>query len=110
MADDDDNDLNAEMLDASESTDSDELGERVGDSIAEAPEHWAGADRVGTTAREERDGETLDERLAEERPDVAPVDQPDRPSANTDPGDLDESVDDVVVDGEPVDGESITYD
>jgi len=110
MADDDDNDLNAEMLDASESTDSDELGERVGDSIAEPPENWAASDRVGTTEREEREGETLDERLAEERPDVAPVEQPGRPSANTDPEDLDESIDDVVVAGEPVDGEDVAYD
>jgi hypothetical protein len=107
---DDDNDLNDEMLDASESTDSDELGEKVGDSIAEPPENWAAANRVGTTAREERDGETLDERLAEERPDVAPVDQPDRPSANTAPENLDESIDDVMVAGEPVDGEDIAYD
>lgn len=110
MADDDDNDLNAEMLDSSESTDSDELGERVGDSIAEAPEDWAGANRVGTTAQEERTGETLDERLAEERPDVEPVEQLDRPSAATAVQNLDESVDDVVVEGEPVDGEDITYD
>lgn len=107
---DDDNDRNAEMLESSESLDSDELGEDVGDTIADAPEDWAGADRVGTTAQEERAGETLDERLAEERPDIEPVDQPDRPSANTAPENLDDSVDDVVVPGEPVDGEDIAYD
>lgn len=106
----DDNDLNDEMLEPSESTDSDELGERVGDEIAEPPEHWAGADRVGTTAAEEREGETLDQRLAEERPDIQPVEQPTRPSANTAPEDLDETVDDVTVPGEPVDGEDLSYD
>ncbi len=107
---DDDNDLNDEMLESSESLDSDELGENVGDTIAEPPEGWAGADRVGTTAQEEREGETLDERLAEERPDIEPVDQPERPVADTDPENLDDSVDDVVVPGEPVDGEDIAYD
>lgn len=33
------------------------------------PEGWSAADRTGVTAREQREGETLDERLAEEEPD-----------------------------------------
>lgn len=106
----DDNDLNDNMLEPSESVDSDELGERTGDTIAEPPERWLGADRVGTTAGEEREGESLDERLAEERPDVQPVEQPARPSANTAPENLDQTVDDVMIPGEPVDGEDIAYD
>lgn len=106
----DDNDPNPEMLDESESLDSDELGENVGDGIAEPPDDWMAADRVGTTAQEERDGETLDQRLAEERPDITPLEQPDRPSANTDAEDLDDSIDEIIVPGEPADGEDIAYD
>ena len=35
------------------------------------PEKWSVLERFGNTAREEREGETLDERLAEEEPDPA---------------------------------------
>jgi len=113
MADDDNDtfiDLNEETLDASESTESDELGERVGDDGYDAPERWAGANRSGTTADEEREGESLEEKLAEERPDTPLQVQPDRPVAATPVDELDESVDDVVVPGEPADGEDISYD
>ncbi|MDY6807827.1 MAG: hypothetical protein SW127_02305 [Actinomycetota bacterium] len=34
------------------------------------PEGWSAADRTGVTTREQREGETLDERLAEEEPDI----------------------------------------
>lgn len=34
------------------------------------PEGWSAADRTGVTTREQREGETLDERLAEEQPDI----------------------------------------
>ncbi|MGZ4588360.1 MAG: hypothetical protein ACXVX9_11230 [Mycobacteriaceae bacterium] len=107
---DDDNDPNDQMLEDSESLDSDELGEGVGDGVADAPEYWAGADRVGTTAREERDGETLDERLAEELPDSGATERPYRPLANTYTEDLDEAANNVIVLGEPVDGEDVAYD
>lgn len=39
----------------------------------EPPERWAGADRFGTTPEEQRVGEDLDHRLAEEEPDVTAV-------------------------------------
>jgi hypothetical protein len=38
----------------------------------EPPERWAEADRFGVTAREQAEGEPLDDRLAEEEPDVQP--------------------------------------
>jgi hypothetical protein len=63
MADDD-------TLSPSESTDSDEVRNDDGDSVVDPPEDWSGADKFGMTAREEREGESLDERLAEEEPDV----------------------------------------
>jgi len=106
MADDDNDtnqDLNEETLDASASTDSDELGERVGDDGYDAPDDWAGADRSGTTADEERMGESLDEKLSEERPDTPLEELPDRPVGATPVDELDESVDDVVVADEPAD-------
>ncbi|MXP19932.1 hypothetical protein GIY30_00945 [Gordonia sp. HNM0687] len=37
------------------------------------PEGWSAADRTGVTTREQREGETLDERLAEEEPDIDEV-------------------------------------
>uniref|UniRef100_UPI003C6E40FC hypothetical protein n=1 Tax=Saccharomonospora viridis TaxID=1852 RepID=UPI003C6E40FC len=36
------------------------------------PEGWSGADRYGTTAREQRDGESLEQRLWQERSETAP--------------------------------------
>ncbi|MCZ9337026.1 hypothetical protein NGM37_04440, partial [Streptomyces sp. TRM76130] len=36
------------------------------------PEKPLGVDKVGTTAAEQHDGETLDERLSQEVPDVSP--------------------------------------
>jgi hypothetical protein len=132
MADDDNDtnqDLNEETLDASASTDSDELGERVGDDGYDAPDDWAGADRSGTTADEERMGESLDEKLSEERPDTPLEELPDRPVGATPVDELDESVDDVVADepaddvvvadepaddvvvaDEPADGTDVSYD
>jgi len=54
----------------SEQLDEDELGTDPLERGVEPPERWSGADRFGTTAREEREGESLDERLAEEAPDL----------------------------------------
>ncbi|MEO9329771.1 hypothetical protein [Gordonia aurantiaca] len=43
----------------------------VGDGV-DVPEDWAAADRSGTTPREQREGETLDEKLDAEIPDEHP--------------------------------------
>src|SRR4051812_14565096 len=56
-------------LTTSEQLDEDELGVDPLEGGVEPPEDWSGADRFGTTPREQRAGETLDERLAEEEPD-----------------------------------------
>jgi hypothetical protein len=42
-----------------------------GDVVVEPPEGCSEADRFGMTAREEREGESLDDRLVEEEPDVS---------------------------------------
>jgi hypothetical protein len=59
-----------DTLSASEGTDSDELRNDDGDIVVDPPEGWSEADRFGVTAREAREGESLDDRLAEEEPDV----------------------------------------
>jgi hypothetical protein len=70
MADDD-------TLSPSESTDSDEVRNDDGDIVVDPPDGWSEADKFGMTAREEREGESLDDRLAEEEPDVLPDPAPD---------------------------------
>ena len=61
-----------ETLDTSESLDSDEVRNADGDDVVDAPDHWSEADRFGTTLREAEQGESLDQRLAEEEPDIPP--------------------------------------
>ncbi len=68
-----------DTLNPSEGTDSDELRNDDGDIVVDPPEHWSEADRFGITAREQREGESLDARLAEEEPDesadaIGPID------------------------------------
>ncbi len=64
-----------DTLDQSESLDADELSIDDGDSTYEPPEQWSEADKFGTTANEQREGESLDAKLAEEIPDTAPEDE-----------------------------------
>ncbi|MFE5587877.1 DUF5709 domain-containing protein [Kitasatospora sp. NPDC056531] len=55
----------------------DTLDERGYDDLLDecysSPEKPLGVDRVGVTAAEQRDGETLDQRIAQEEPDITPV-------------------------------------
>lgn len=60
-----------DTLNASEGTDSDEVRNDDGDVVVDPPEGWSEANRFGMTAREAREGESLDARLAEEEPDVS---------------------------------------
>jgi protease I len=54
----------------SEQLDEDELATDPLGRGMEPPDDWSAADRFGTTPREERDGEPLDERLTEEEPEM----------------------------------------
>jgi len=55
------------------------------DTGIEPPDRWSAGEGYGTTAAEERAGESLDQLLAEEEPDVDPYADEDRhPVANTD--------------------------
>lgn len=96
-----------DTLSPSEGLDADEVRNDDGDEVVDPPEHWSGADKFGTTAREEKEGEPLDQRLAEEEPDVEPEELPDRPVAATPDDDLTEELVDEVVDDESTDLEEI---
>ncbi|MDH6283481.1 hypothetical protein [Prescottella agglutinans] len=65
-------DGSGETLNVSESLDSDEVRNDDGDDVVDAPDEWSEADRFGTTLREAEQGESLDQRLAEEEPDIPP--------------------------------------
>jgi len=56
-------------MNAAEDLDEDSLGTDPLEGGVEPPEHWSGVDKPGTTAREQREGESLEEKLAEERRD-----------------------------------------
>src|SRR5665213_2544437 len=64
------------VLDASDTLDGDP-GDDPLDAGYAAPDRWSAGERFGTTAEEERQGESLDQLLAEEEPDVDPyADEP----------------------------------
>lgn len=56
-----------DTLRPAEALDSDEVRNGDGDEVVDPQDHWAASDRVA----EERDGESLDEKLAAEEPDPA---------------------------------------
>lgn len=93
-----------QTLNSSEGTDSDELHNDDGDIVVDPPDDWSEANRFGMTAREQREGESLDQRLAEEEPDVTPdsIDVAnslaDRPPGRAHRG---------QIDGAPEDGDSL---
>ncbi|MEC3973664.1 hypothetical protein [Amycolatopsis sp. H20-H5] len=97
--------VEAETLNPSEALDEDQLQLDPLEDGVEPPEHWSAANRFGTTPAEAREGEPLDQRLAEEVPDVQPEPIPDRPTAITPVGGLDESID-----AEPADVEQVAPD
>jgi hypothetical protein len=59
------------VLDASDTLDDDRVTDPLDTGIA-AADRWSGASRFGTTPAEEQAGETLEQLLAEEEPDVDP--------------------------------------
>ncbi|MFJ9785221.1 hypothetical protein ACIRSS_37010 [Amycolatopsis sp. NPDC101161] len=91
-----------ESLAPSEALDEDELRVDPLEEGVEPPEHWSAANRFGTTPREAREGEPMDQRLAEEVPDTEPEPVPERPLAVTPADQLDETVEDAPADFEPV--------
>ncbi|MEU8257205.1 DUF5709 domain-containing protein [Micromonospora inaquosa] len=59
------------VLDASDTLDDDRVGDPLDTGIV-AEDHWTAANRFGTTPAEERAGESLEQHLAQEVPDVDP--------------------------------------
>jgi hypothetical protein len=62
----------ATPLSSAEGLDEDNLGVDPLEEGMDPPEHWAGADKYGTTPYEESHSRDLGERLREEQPDVTP--------------------------------------
>jgi hypothetical protein len=104
-----------DLLSPMEGTDSDDVHNADGDEVVDPPDGWTGADKFGMSANEQAEGESLDQRLAEEVPDVTPDD--------IDLRDADGVVDDTLapsdtpvddpgvhrgqIDGAPEDGDSL---
>jgi Family of unknown function (DUF5709) len=66
------------------------------------PQHWSTASRFGTTAAEEEEGESLDQLLAEEEPDLQPVPDDEQPEDIAGDADVaDEDVDGLLLDDGP---------
>jgi hypothetical protein len=84
-----------EMLTDIEGLDEDDLRVDPLEEGVDPPERWSAADRFGTTRAELREGESLDQKLSEEQPDIEPDDLPDRPLAVTPADQLDDSIDDI---------------
>jgi len=61
-----------DLLSPMEATDSDDVRNADGDEVVDPPDDWSGADKFGMSTDEQRAGDTLDHRLAEEEPDVLP--------------------------------------
>jgi hypothetical protein len=66
------------------------------------PQHWTSASRFGTTGAEQEDGESLDQLLAEEEPDIPRAPDEDQPADTAgDPDAADEDVDGLLLDDGP---------
>lgn len=79
-------------LQSAQNLDEDELNVDPLEEGVEPPERWSSVAEERPTPREQREGETLDERLTEERPDT-PTGGVERPLTETREHELDESVD-----------------
>jgi len=87
-----------ETLNPEESTDSDEVRNDDGDIVVDPPDDWSEADKFGMTAREAEEGESLDDKLSAEEPDVLPAQPPTERPTRVHRG---------QIDGTPEDGESL---
>ncbi|WHT15953.1 hypothetical protein N8J89_22750 [Crossiella sp. CA-258035] len=92
-------------LTAAEDLDEDRIGVDPLEEGVEPPEDWAEANRHGTTAREQSEGEPMADRLAEEVPDQQPELPPERPLGATPDDELDETIDEAPPEADPELGE-----
>jgi hypothetical protein len=88
-----------DTLSPEESTDSDEVRNDDGDIVVDPPDDWSEADKFGMTAREAEEGESLEDKLSAEEPDVLPdAESPSERPARVHRG---------QIDGTPADGDSL---
>lgn len=69
-----------------EQLDEDELATDPLEAGMDPPDDWSAADRYATTPREQRAGESLDDRLAEEQPDIVAEGERSGPAPDRQPG------------------------
>jgi len=72
-----------EVLDAEDTLETDDLSADPLDTGISPPERHPASERFGVTGAEAREGETLDERLAQEEPDIPPVEPVDESEPRT---------------------------
>lgn len=84
-------------LDASDTLDGDPGDDPLDQGIA-PPDRWSAGEGFGTTEEEEREGESLDQLLAEEEPEPDPYAEADREELDDD---ADRRADDLFGDAEP---------
>jgi hypothetical protein len=85
------------VLDASDTLEGDPGDDPLDTGIV-PPDRWSAGEGFGTTEAEEREGESLDQLLAEEEPDIDPyADDDRRPVANTDEESPDEDADESLL-------------
>jgi hypothetical protein len=84
-------------LDASDTLDGDPGDDPLDRGIA-PPDRWSAGEGFGTTEEEEREGESLDQLLAEEEPEPDPYAEADREELDDD---ADRRADDLFGDAEP---------
>ncbi|EHR50003.1 hypothetical protein SacmaDRAFT_1733 [Saccharomonospora marina XMU15] len=89
-------------LSSAEDLDEDRLRVDPLEEGVEPPERWSEATSYGMTPAEQREGESLEQRVRQERPDVEQPSVPDRPVGDTPPADLDDTVDYLTETTEPV--------
>jgi Family of unknown function (DUF5709) len=86
-----------ETLDASDTLDG-RPGDDPLDRGVATPERWSAAMRFGATAQEQQDGESLDQLLAEEEPDIGTDQDEDRPDRDWDENATDEDISRLAAD------------
>ncbi len=89
-----------EVLDASDTLDGDPGDDPLDRGVA-APQRWSAAIRYGDTASEQQEGESLDQLLAEEEPDVAGNEDDELGEFAGDEDAGDEDVDGLLLDDGP---------
>lgn len=82
-------------MNSAEDLDEDELQVDPLEEGVEPPEHWSGAHQYGTAPIEQAEGESLEQRVAEEQPDfgASEPETPVRPAPETPIQELDDRID-----------------